>query len=320
MANSTVYALDAGGNKIETLTKEQILAAIQAAVETGQIPETLAAAIESVIEQNTSASIKFWVGTQAQFLELASTEENTLYFITDLTTVKDISDALDNLTKGLSEGSITVKKATEAEKATEVTGKINGKNISDIFESDGVTAKKATEVTGKINGKNISDIFETDGVTAKKATNDANGLNIAENYLLKKDKFTTISASVGTANRTIGENLSLGTFPEGKDLSDIFAVSITINEHNYFCHTIDSSGGNGRAYGTCTHANYGVGGGLTIGNVVLTFNGTTTRYMQISSILEIKFSSESFTFSMEKAASSLGHSVGRVSNIMVYLR
>lgn len=146
MANSTVYALDAGGNKIETLTKEQILAAIQAAVETGQIPETLAAAIESIIEQNTSANIKFWVGTQAQFLELADTEENTLYFITDLTTVKDISDALDTLTQGLNNGTITVKKASEADKATEVTEKINGKNLSDIFDSDGTTAKKATSV------------------------------------------------------------------------------------------------------------------------------------------------------------------------------
>lgn len=159
MANSTVYALDAGGNKIETLTKEQILAAIQAAVETGQIPETLAAAIESIIEQNTSANIKFWVGTQAQFLELENTEENTLYFITDLTTVKDISSALDTLTQGLKDGSITVKKASEADKATEVTEKINGKNIFDIFESDGTTAKKATSVEKYchlINAKAVS--------------------------------------------------------------------------------------------------------------------------------------------------------------------
>lgn len=54
-----------------------------------------------------------------------------------------------------------------------VTTQINGKNISDIFESNGTTVKNATNVTSKINGidiKGINGIFEEDGKTVKNAT------------------------------------------------------------------------------------------------------------------------------------------------------
>lgn len=56
-------------------------------------------------------------------------------------------------------------------KAKNVTTTINGKAITSIFESDGVTAKKATNVTTNINGKAISSIFESNGTTVKNATN-----------------------------------------------------------------------------------------------------------------------------------------------------
>ena len=201
MADGQVYALDQGGNKIVTLSAAQILAAIQSAISTGEIPPELETLVDSIREQNDGKSTKIWVGTQAEFEAIEATEEGTLYFITDLTTVDDLSKAISDLAAGLANGKkkpadsknvtdqiagknitdIFESNGTTAKKATEVTGKINGKNISDIFESDGTTAKKATEVTGKINGKNIevtgkingkniSDIFESNGTTAKKAT------------------------------------------------------------------------------------------------------------------------------------------------------
>ena len=191
MADGQVYALDQGGNKIVTLSAAQILAAIQSAISTGKIPAELETLVDSIREQNDGKSTKIWVGTQAEFEAIEATEEGMLYFITDQTTVDDLSKAISDLEAGLANGTtkpadsknVTDKIAgknitdifesngTTAKKATEVTGKINGKNISDIFESDGTTAKKATEVTGKINGQNIANIFESNGTTVKYATN-----------------------------------------------------------------------------------------------------------------------------------------------------
>lgn len=56
-------------------------------------------------------------------------------------------------------------------KAKEVTEKINGHNISDIFQSDGITAKQATNATTSVGGRAISEIFEANGSTkVKQAT------------------------------------------------------------------------------------------------------------------------------------------------------
>ena len=43
--------------------------------------------------------------------------------------------------------------------AKDVTEKINGKPLTDIFEEDGSTVKNATNLTSTINGKNIADIY-----------------------------------------------------------------------------------------------------------------------------------------------------------------
>lgn len=79
--------------------------------------------------------------------------------------------------------------ATNAANATNVTTNINGKAISSIFESNGMTVKNATNatnaknaanaiaamnVTTNINGHAISDIFESDGTTVKNTTNATN--------------------------------------------------------------------------------------------------------------------------------------------------
>lgn len=64
---------------------------------------------------------------------------------------------------------------------------------NDIFEENSNTVKDATNVTSKINDKNISDIFEDDGVTVKKsnsiifvtdAPTEETVNNLAENQLI----------------------------------------------------------------------------------------------------------------------------------------
>lgn len=188
-----VYALDAGGNKIATLTTAQILEAIAEAIETGQVPSELKAFIDAVQEQNKAKSLKFWLGTQAEFLALESTSDDIIYFINDSTNLRDLANALERLKEQLQSGDFVVKKAEEAEEAddaTNVTANINGKAISSIFESDGTTVKEATNVKTSINGKAISSIFESDGTTVKNATKaeeDEDGNNIKATYAKKTD-------------------------------------------------------------------------------------------------------------------------------------
>ena len=179
-----VYALDAGGNKIATLTTAQILEAIAEAIETGQVPSELKAFIDAVQEQNKAKSLKFWLGTQAEFLALESTSDDIIYFINDSTNLRDLANALEQLEEQLQSGDFVVKKAEEAEEAddaTNVTANINGKAISSIFESDGTTVKEATNVKTSINGKAISSIFESDGITVKKASQ-ITGKSLYKNY------------------------------------------------------------------------------------------------------------------------------------------
>lgn len=161
MAEDTVYALDSGGNRIATFSAEQILEAINAAITTGEIPSELTAFIDAIKEQNKGESLKFWLGTQAEFLALENTEENIIYFINDSTNLKELSDALDQLKDQLQSGDFVVKKAEEADDATNATDadnvktKINGKAISSIFESDGITVKKATQAIQYSDGAHL---------------------------------------------------------------------------------------------------------------------------------------------------------------------
>ena len=176
MSDETVFALDEGENKRESMTKEQILAAIANAITTGQVTGDYTAFIEMIKEQNKGAGVKIWLGTQAELLALPEIDENTIYYVTDMSTMADLDAALTTLKQQLSSGDF---KVGAADKATNVTTNINGKAITSIFETNGTTvrkathaeaADKATNVTTNINGKAITSIFETNGTTVRKAT------------------------------------------------------------------------------------------------------------------------------------------------------
>jgi hypothetical protein len=77
------YCFCSSNCKYETMTKEQILAAIAQAVETGTIQDVDAGFITKVKEGNAGEQVKFWVGTKAQHNALESIDEDCVYIITD---------------------------------------------------------------------------------------------------------------------------------------------------------------------------------------------------------------------------------------------
>ena len=77
------YVLSENNCKFEGLTKEQIFAAIQQAVDSGKIKDVDTGFITKIKEQNKNAGLMFWVGNQAEYNALESKKNNCLYVITD---------------------------------------------------------------------------------------------------------------------------------------------------------------------------------------------------------------------------------------------
>lgn len=95
MSEGKKYYCFCGSNcKYETMTKEQILAAITQAVETGSVGDCDTGFITKVKETNKGGYVTFWVGTRAQYNALESKAENCIYIMTDDTTGEDIYRAL----------------------------------------------------------------------------------------------------------------------------------------------------------------------------------------------------------------------------------
>lgn len=88
----TYYVLNEGDNKFESMTKEQILAAIEQAVSTGQIKDVDTGFVTTIKEVNHQQGLKFWYGTMAEFNALGSKQPNTFYIFSDDTTLQDIEN------------------------------------------------------------------------------------------------------------------------------------------------------------------------------------------------------------------------------------
>lgn len=128
-----VYALDAGKNSWLTMTKEQILTAITQAINEGTIENIDAGFVTKIQEMNDQGVLQFWVGTTAEFNSLETKQENTLYLLTDDSTVTDIENALDDieltisqtaaaLKNDITDGTIVAKTAQYAVQAGRLSG------------------------------------------------------------------------------------------------------------------------------------------------------------------------------------------------------
>lgn len=109
-------------------------------------------------------------------------------------------------TKVNSDGSVEVKSKTTVliEGANDVFvkgGSDSSHNVTDLFRENGTEkVKRAENVTGKINGVPISEIFESDGKTAKNTNNAKNAENVTKsiNGMRLVDIFNSTTADDGT--------------------------------------------------------------------------------------------------------------------------
>lgn len=96
MADGKKYYCFCSSNcKYETMTKEQILAAIAQAVATGSVGDCDTGFITKVKEQNSGGYVTFWVGTQAEYNAITEKANNCMYIIKDDTGTADIRTAFE---------------------------------------------------------------------------------------------------------------------------------------------------------------------------------------------------------------------------------
>lgn len=144
MEDVRVYCLDEGKNSYETMTKEQILAAIEQAISTGTFGDFDSGFVTKIVDQNSGVAVSVWIGTEAAFNALETKEDNTLYiyattFEDDVSKIlSDVQTALANITNGTT----AVAKATNAEHAKRADTATNADNAS--------TARASVYLNGKL--------------------------------------------------------------------------------------------------------------------------------------------------------------------------
>ena len=85
--------------RFETMTKEQILAAIAEAAAGGLVFDSEAAFITKVKENNAGGFVTFWVGTAAQYNALAEKDPACFYMLTDVAPYAETAQTVQGLLK-----------------------------------------------------------------------------------------------------------------------------------------------------------------------------------------------------------------------------
>lgn len=97
MDDSKYYVRSKCGVLAESMTKEQILTAIEQAVESHEIADVDTGFVTKIKEANKGIGLKFWIGSQADYNALENVDDNTFYIISDDTNLEDLQAEIENL-------------------------------------------------------------------------------------------------------------------------------------------------------------------------------------------------------------------------------
>lgn len=166
-----------------------------------------------------------------------------------------------------------VPNAITADSATNVTSKINGKNISNIFEDDGVTAKKATtaKYVEEGGGLSVQHAAEADHATSADTATEAG-----------KVAYTKITANNGFIDFQ-GVGLYICTLSTGNN-SEYQVVLPILYEDKSLSVIVPIIGNNGADFATLTYMATDIGGLNKI--KVVSTNVTLTSCVFIKSYME----------------------------------
>jgi hypothetical protein len=183
MSEKKYYCLCASNCRYETMTAEQILAAIAQAAETGMVYDPNAAIVSKVRESNAGGSVTFWVGTMAQYNAIETKDASCMYIITDDTYKEDIEAAVrnaeDNAQAAFDEAynaSNTANKAeTKANKAQSTAESANeaaseAQYIAERAQSAAASATQTADAALPKAGGTMTGYIKTNGIKLTSGT------------------------------------------------------------------------------------------------------------------------------------------------------
>lgn len=97
----TYHVISDDNCKFESMTKEQILAAIVQAVEGHSISDVDTGFVQVLKEQNHGAGLKFWIGTTAEYNALHAIDQDCFYILTDDTELEDMETEIASFRSSL---------------------------------------------------------------------------------------------------------------------------------------------------------------------------------------------------------------------------
>ena len=200
----------------------QALEVSQQALDTAENAQTVAEGIDGkASEALTNSEQAVSTANEAKELAEQAVAGNGTEVYVDNTLKSRVDFKSDPQTQinNIESGEQIVGKATDADN---VKSQINGKNISDIFESDGTTVKKATSATQDANGnvidKTYAKLSQVVRVDVQQPLTDANKAvfyknskyRVQTNAQLNEDTWKTVGmiANYGQINMTIATTLA----------------------------------------------------------------------------------------------------------------
>lgn len=151
MAEKKYYAAkDAYGNDI-MLTEKEALAVLKEALGSGEVQSIETGTVSSITETRSGVTLKFWVGTQAQYDALTTPEQNVFYIISDDSEYANLSASIAQNTQDISDLEVRV----DVMSATVKNNKINVENLIDsiknIYTEFGEAYDKAFDVDKRLS-------------------------------------------------------------------------------------------------------------------------------------------------------------------------
>ena len=138
MADERKYYVLCGDKCLfEAMTKEQTLAAIAQAVETGEIKDVDTGFVTTIKEQNRGKGLTFWVGTTAEYNALTEKVQNCFYILTDDTMSDDIEKIIIDLQNSVNNVLNVTQKNVVVGKSDLTIGKLYIKKIGNITNITG---------------------------------------------------------------------------------------------------------------------------------------------------------------------------------------
>lgn len=163
MSERRYFVMCESNCKFESMTKEQILTAIEQAVSTGEITDVDSGFVTKLKEQNRNVGLKFWVGTEAEYNALSTPPADTFCIITD----DDLREELRAMVNGVGEQILVIDGQIAALNADVA---INKQNISMALSS-------ITTVSSRVPAKLNNQLYSGSFLTNDNANVSVNGIN-----------------------------------------------------------------------------------------------------------------------------------------------